>query len=308
MIATGEEANLIKVGGALEMRENNAGIAISTSAPGYTGTTEIAGLELAEGDHHVSLSLKNMKVREIIRILGRTAKFNVVACHSVTGNIEQVKMTDVEWPVALASLADSMGYQTRLQDGIVFVGTPADFEMLAAPESGGPDSEEKVSMDFKDAEISQVLKVIISKRRTGSMVIPVSVVGKCSISLRDVSEASAVKAVARSNGLDCLFHGGVWFVAQPEVIRGLRQRDLDGAGINGFNDSGKVTIDFRETEIKQILKVLSHQSGQKFEAADNVHGRITARIIDQSYIKAISYIAWCNGYQVSFTADGLQIR
>lgn len=308
MLSAEGEKNFIKVGGALEMRENSAGIDISTSAAGYTGSSEIAGLELGEGDHHVSMSLKGMDVREIIRIIGRTAKCNAVACRSVTGKIEQVKITDVEWPVVLASLADSMGYQTRLQDGIVFVGTPADFALLTASDSGGPDSEENISMDFKDTEISQVLKVIINKRKTGSIVIPANVSGKCSVSLQDVPERVAMRAVARSHGFDCLFYSGVWFVASPEVINSLRQRDLDGSGINGFNDPEKVTIDFRNTEITQILKVLGNQCGKKFEAADNVHGRITALIIQQSYIRALAYIAWCNGYEIAPTADGLQIR
>lgn len=305
MIATGEETNLIKVGGALEMRENNAGIAISTSAPGYTGTTEIAGLELAEGDHHVSLSFKNMNVREIIRILGRTAKFNVVACRSVTGNIEQVKMTDVEWPVALASLADSMGYQTLLHDGIVFVGTPADFELLAAPEAGAPASQNKVSLSFKDADLANILKVAISPRQNSNIVISDAVEGKFSISLADVSEAVAIRDIARANGHDCMYYDDVWLVTSPAIISSLRTKQLDLPAVAA---AGNISLDFRNTDISALYSILARKGNLKIDLAENVRGRVTVKIVDQPPAKVISLIAWCNGYEVSFTADGLQIR
>jgi hypothetical protein len=305
MLSAEGEKNFIKVGGALEMRENSAGIAISTSVAGYSGTSEISGLELPDGDHHISLSFKNMNVREIIRILGRTAKFNVVACRSVTGNIEQVKMTDVEWPVALASLADSTGYQTRLQDDIVFVGTPADFALLAAPEAGAPSSQENISLSFKDAALADILKVATARRQNASIIMSKTVEGNFSISLTDVSEAVAVRAIARANGHDCMYYDDVWFVTSPAIISSLREKQLS---VPAGPAAGNISLDFRNTDIRAIFSILAQKGNLKIDPAENVQGRVTVKIVDQPPAKVTSYLAWCNGYEVVPTADVLQIR
>ncbi|PKL48579.1 MAG: hypothetical protein CVV42_08890 [Candidatus Riflebacteria bacterium HGW-Riflebacteria-2] len=305
MLFAEPEKNFIKVGGALEMRENKAGIAISTSMPGYTGNSEIAGLELGEGDHSISMSFKNMDAREIIRILGRTAKFNIVTCRSVTGKIEQVNMKDVEWPVALASLADSMGYQTCLQDGIIFVGTAADFKLLSAPVSGAPASEDKISMSFKSAALTNVLQMAVSIRKNSSIIMAASVIGSFSLSLTDVSEAVAVKAIARAAGYDCMYNDGVWFVTSPAVISSLRAKELSVPAVATGNN---ISLDFRNTDIRTIFSILARKGNLNIDLAENVQGRVSVKIVDQPNTKVAAFLAWCNGYEVTAATDGIQIK
>ena len=299
------EKNFIKVGGAIELRENSAGIYISTAVPGYTGTSEIAGLDVSSGDNHVSLFFKDFAVREIIRIIGRMAKFNVVACRSVIGKIEQVKMKDVEWPAALASLADSMGYQTCLHDGIIFIGTAADFELLSAPMPAVPASEDKISMSFKDAAIADILKVAIARRENASIIVASTVDGNLSISLSDVTEAVAVKSIARVSGYDCMYNDGIWLIAAPAIISSLRDKELSVlTGSAGDN----ISLDFRNVDIRAIFSILAQKSNLKIDLAENVQGKVTIKIVDQSPTKTAAHLAWCNGYQITATANGFRVE
>ncbi|HAE38519.1 MAG TPA: hypothetical protein DCG57_07760 [Candidatus Riflebacteria bacterium] len=299
------EKNFIKVGGALELRENSAGIHISTAAPGYTGTNEIAGLDAGSGDNHVSLLFKDFPVREIIRILARMAKFNIVACRSVTGKIEQVNLKDVEWPVALASLADSMGYQTRLHDGIIFVGTAADFELLSAPMTAGPASEDNISMSFKDAALADILKVAIAPRKNASIVIASTVDGNFSISLSNVTEAVAIKAIARASGYDCMYNDGVWLITSPSIISSLRDKELR---VPAGQTDDNVSLDFRNVDISAVFSILAQKSNLQFDLAENVQGKVTIKIVDQSPAKVAAVLAWCCGYQITATASGFRVE
>ncbi|MBU1105780.1 MAG: hypothetical protein KKB51_03845 [Candidatus Riflebacteria bacterium] len=299
------DQNMIKVGEQGSWRQTREGIAIYTSAKGFDAVSSIPDLDPGSGDNKISLKFKNADIRDLIRMIQKMSGFNIVVCKGVMGQIEQVQLTDVDWPVALASLAYSKGYAARIRNGIIFIGDAKKLEwMFSQSDNNAPTDGDLISISFKDTAIVDVLKVVTARTKR-NIVIEKSTVGHLTVSLHDVSETAAVTALVRTNGFDCLYHDSVWFIGSPLLIETLRQQNL--AKDVQFN-GGDISMDFRDTDIRAIFNIIAKQSKMKLSVTDNVQGNITVKLTDMPSEKAASYIAWGNGYDIEFTTDGIQIK
>ncbi|KAF1083275.1 MAG: hypothetical protein GQF41_0053 [Candidatus Rifleibacterium amylolyticum] len=59
-----------------------------------------------------------------------------------------------------------------------------------------------------------------------------------------------------------------------------------------------ITLDFRDTDIRQIVKVIAQQSGTNIIAEKSVSGRVTVKLSDVYYEEAMNLIAKTNGFAV----------
>jgi type IV pilus assembly protein PilQ len=59
-----------------------------------------------------------------------------------------------------------------------------------------------------------------------------------------------------------------------------------------------ITLDFRETDIRQIIKVIAQQSGTNIIAEKSVRGNVTVKMSDVYYEEAMNLIAKTNGFAV----------
>ena len=59
-----------------------------------------------------------------------------------------------------------------------------------------------------------------------------------------------------------------------------------------------ITLDFRDTDIRQIIKVIAQQSGTNIIAEKSVRGQVTVKMNDVYYEEAMNLIAKTNGFAV----------
>lgn len=59
-----------------------------------------------------------------------------------------------------------------------------------------------------------------------------------------------------------------------------------------------ITLDFRDTDIRQIIKVIAQQSGTNIIAEKSVRGQVTVKLTDVYYEEAMNLIAKTNGFAV----------
>lgn len=59
-----------------------------------------------------------------------------------------------------------------------------------------------------------------------------------------------------------------------------------------------ITLDFRDTDIRQIIKVIAQQSGTNIIVEKSVRGQVTVKISDVYYEEAMTLIAKTNGFAV----------
>jgi type IV pilus assembly protein PilQ len=59
-----------------------------------------------------------------------------------------------------------------------------------------------------------------------------------------------------------------------------------------------ITLDFRDTDIRQIIKVIAQQSGTNIIAEKSVRGQVTVKMSDVYYEEAMNLIAKTNGFAV----------
>ncbi len=70
--------------------------------------------------------------------------------------------------------------------------------------------------------------------------------------------------------------------------------------------SGNVTIDFKEADIQDVLRILSYKSGVNIVAGKDVTGLVTIRLVDVPWEKALDMVLKTYGY--AYDRDGNIIR
>lgn len=80
-------------------------------------------------DGKLTVILQNTDIRTALKLLSEQGGINILASKSVTGEVT-ASLTDVDVETALAALLQTAGFISRKERGIVYVGTPADFDSM----------------------------------------------------------------------------------------------------------------------------------------------------------------------------------
>ncbi|MDP3788821.1 MAG: secretin N-terminal domain-containing protein, partial [Candidatus Omnitrophota bacterium] len=91
-------------------------------------------------------------------------------------------------------------------------------------------------------------------------------------------------------------------VPAPETAK----PDSEDRAVNENIAPGNITIDFKDADIRTVLRVLSEKSGVNIVASKDVEGMITIRLNNVYWEKALDII--CKNYGYAFERDGNIIR
>lgn len=95
----------------------------------------------------------------------------------------------------------------------------------------------------------------------------------------------------------------------PETVASAPEAVEPGSEEKAVNERiapGNITIDFKDADIKTVLRVLSEKSGVNIVAGKDVEGMITIRLNNVYWEKALDII--CKNYGYAFERDGNIIR
>lgn len=96
-----------------------------------------------------------------------------------------------------------------------------------------------------------------------------------------------------------LFAGGPSF-AQGAAGEAQSRQDIQEKEISaieaGVSSSGNVTLDFKDADIRNVIKIISYKSGTNIVASPDVAGNITVRLTDVPWQTALDVILKTHGY------------
>ena len=74
------------------------------------------------------------------------------------------------------------------------------------------------------------------------------------------------------------------------------QTEEQAAVVESLVDSQNVTLDFKEADIRNVLKIISYKSGVNIVTTPEVIGNITIRLVDVPWDKALDVILKTYGF------------
>ncbi|MFH0839949.1 MAG: secretin N-terminal domain-containing protein [Candidatus Omnitrophota bacterium] len=92
--------------------------------------------------------------------------------------------------------------------------------------------------------------------------------------------------------------------AEPEIVASKEEPKYDM--MSERISPGNITVDFKEADIRTVLRILSEKSGVNIVASKDVEGTITIRLNNVYWEKALDII--CKNYSCAFERDGNIIR
>ena len=92
--------------------------------------------------------------------------------------------------------------------------------------------------------------------------------------------------------------GGLWglnlFAQKPEV---------EAPEIEEVAASGNITVDFKDADIKSVLKIIAYKSGVNIVSTPEVMGTVTIRLQDVYWEKALDTIVKTYGFGYEWLSD-----
>ena len=92
------------------------------------------------------------------------------------------------------------------------------------------------------------------------------------------------------------FMGSTWKRSHKLLLTAATVAAMLFPGLVKADDN--ITLDFRDTDIRQIIKVIAQQSGTNIIAEKSVRGSVTVKMSDVYYEEAMNLIAKTNGFAV----------
>ena len=92
--------------------------------------------------------------------------------------------------------------------------------------------------------------------------------------------------------LVCLFVC-CWPVLSPERIAGAQTQETPAAAAAA---AGNVTLDFKDADIRNVLKIISYKSGMNIVTTPDVMGNVTIRLTEVPWERALDVILQTYGY------------
>lgn len=88
-----------------------------------------AKISRSEDEDKLTIVLQDSDIRDALKLLGEQTGLNILASEKVTGRLT-ASLTDVDAASALAAILKTTGFVARYEDGIVYVATPGELEVM----------------------------------------------------------------------------------------------------------------------------------------------------------------------------------
>jgi len=94
----------------------------------------------------------------------------------------------------------------------------------------------------------------------------------------------------------CLFTFSLCFICNAQDIQEAQKAEEQVAVVERVASSQNVTLDFKEADIRNVLKIISYKSGVNIVATPEVMGNVTIRLVDVPWDKALDVILRTYGF------------
>jgi len=275
--------------------------------PKEEGRNPAEGPARAEG--RVTFHLKDADIHGILHTFSLRYGVVIVADPAVQGKVT-VSLTDVPWETALKQIVESCGYSCLKEDKVYRVIS----RPLSGTESGGISAESKATATpipagavtpilppSAEAGVGRAAESSPSPGGlAGGVASPIPRAGETGGGEKGAPSGSGV--VGQATPVQTTPVGGAGPPpAAPTAAAGVEPtpgKPAEGqvSGDKLPSAPGRVTFDFKDADIGNILRIFSTRYGINIVAGPEVKGKVTIRLVDVPWETALKLILESNNY------------
>ncbi|MBN1759144.1 MAG: type II secretion system protein GspD [Chitinispirillaceae bacterium] len=158
---------------------------------------------------------------------------------------------------------------------------------IAQPPSAPVSEDQKLSIDVKDTDIRDVIRMI-SKGYDINILLDQDIKGKVTLHLVDVPIMEGLRSIAALNNLEVIQDGSVYNIRKAAV----EQKSL----IRYSN--GKLTVDVQNVDVRDFLKELSSKTAVSIVPDTKVEGTISGKLFLVDFDDGLRALLEGNGFSV----------
>ncbi len=230
-------------------------------------------------------------LQEIVREIAVDRKLNFIVGGKAGSNLVNIKFEDDEISRIMADIAEK-GNAGFLEDNgiLVFASKSGMAEFQSFPFLEGISNPASISLDFSDVDIRD-LCTLIGKKSGFNIITEKSVRGNLTLRLIDVPWPTALHHAAGVLGVECRAHGNTIFVADKR-----RVGQLVPPTVTGEAKEKKISVQFRDSDIRDIFGIIARHFSRDFITGRNVRGNVTISLLEVCESEAAHILSASNGF------------
>ncbi len=248
----------------------------------------------------MSLDVKEMDIRDAIRMISKGYNLNIILDKEVTGKVT-LHLTDVPIMEGLRSLAESQGLEVRQEGNVYRIGTAPEKKKSIIRFHRG-----KLSLDIQNMDVLKFIEEVSSK--TAASIVPDSKIeGQLTGKLYQVPLDDGLRAILEGNGYDVQRRRGIYHVSQPEQAASStprRHTRFNKGGKDFYVDfsRGLLSLDVTNGNLSDVLQAIAEQSDMEVVTYGNVTDEVNAKLYDLSLTEALALLL--GGTKYTFVQKG----
>lgn len=256
--------------------------------------------DATEEPQTMSLDVKEMDIRDAIRMISKGYNLNIILDKEVTGKVT-LHLTDVPIMKGLRSLAESQGLEVRQEGNVYRIGTAPEKKKSIIRFHRG-----KLSLDIQNMDVLKFIEEVSSK--TAASIVPDSKIeGQLTGKLYQVPLDDGLRAILEGNGYDVQRRRGIYHVSQPEQTASStprRRTRFNKGGKDFYVDfsRGLLSLDVTNGNLSDVLQAIAEQSDMEVVTYGNVTDEVNAKLYDLSLTEALALLL--GGTKYTFVQKG----
>lgn len=232
-----------------------------------------------------SIDVKNMDIRDVVRLISKGYSLNIVLDRKVTGKVT-LNLIDVPVAEGLKVLVESYGWELQQRGDVYHIGV--------AKEKGNLEMsvyEGFVTADLVNVEINDFIRDFSEK--TGVSVVPASkLTGRISAKLYKIPVKDALKTVLEGNGFSVELNRNIYTISRGEMGKdGSRPRN--NRGRRRFNidyENEALTIEVQNGDLDALIHEIANVSELEIVVYGKLSGQVNARLNSISLDEGLALI------------------
>jgi len=158
-------------------------------------------------------------------------------------------------------------------------------------------SSRRFSLEFRDADIKDVLR-LLGQENGMNILVGDEVTGKVTVSFKEVTLDQALDSIVQSFGYSYTTSDGIVVVSNKTSAKTTSEQIVINVKGNLFS------LDFRDAEAKDVLRLLGQKSGINIIVGDEIAGKISVSLKDVTLDQALRSVL--QGFGCSYSInDGI---
>lgn len=230
------------------------------------------GQTTQKAEQTFSIDVKNMDIRDVIRLISKGYSLNIVLDRKVTGKVT-LNLIDVPVSEGLKVLVESYGWELEQRGDVYHIGIAKEKGNLELVVQG-----DLVTADLVNVEINRFIRDFSEK--TGVSVVPASkLTGRISAKLYKIPTKDALKTVLEGNGFSVELNRNIYTISRGESgNEGGRNNSRGRRRFNIDFENDALSIEVQNGDLDALIHEIANVSELEIVVYGKLSGQVNARL------------------------------